>query len=375
MEIKFNNKAFLPKLNQVVGVVSQKTAIPILSCVKIDVVESEMYLTASNGDATLTMKAELISSDLGNKSFCVESIDFSKALRNLGEIDVRIALDEASHIMTCYYRNGHFCIPYQEADEYITQRLDFESAAEIQINAPRMLNAMNAVSFAIANDELRPVMNTIHFDFFKDAMVVVASDGKKLAKYRDTSVTHSFEDDKSFNFPSRSTDIAKKILATYEGDVVVKFHNNAAMIYCEEFTFSTTLVEGRFPRYQSVIPQQSNYTVDINKTDFNDALRRVSSMANSATNLISLTFADEKLTINAEDIDFSKAARETIDCDYAFTNPQLTIGFDATCFLQVLAGFTKDMIHIDLIDPTKACVLYDNSKDDYLVLLMPMRIK
>lgn len=374
MEIKFSNKTFLPKLNQVVGVVSQKTAIPILSCVRIDVANNEIRLTASNGDATLTMKAELISCDFDNKSFCVESADFSKALRNLGEIDVRITLDESTHIMTCYYRNGHFCIPYQEADEYVTQKFDFETATEISLNAPRMLQAMNAVSFAIANDELRPVMNTIHFDFFKDAMVVVASDGKKLAKYRDTSVTHEFEDDKSFNFPSRSTDIAKKILAAYEGDVVVKFNDNAAMLYCDEFTFSTTLVEGRFPRYQSVIPKQSNYTVVIDKTSFNDALRRVSSMANAATNLISLAFADEKLTINAEDIDYSKAARETIDCDYAFTNPPLTIGFDATCLLQVLACFTNDMVHVDLIDPTKACVLYDNSKDDYLVLLMPMRI-
>lgn len=374
MEIKINNKTFLPKLNQVVGVVSQRCAVPILSCIRIDIENNKMWLTASNGDSTLKLKSDIISCDFDNKSFCVESADFSKALKNLGDIDVSITIDETNHLITCNYLNGHLSIPYKNADEYVTQSLNLKESTDISLDIQGLLQAMNSVSFAIANDELRPVMNSIHFDFFNDGMVLVASDGKKLAKYRDDKITTQEKDCSSFNLPSRSAEIVKRFLSMYSGNVSVKFNEGAAMIYCDDFLFSTTLIEGHFPRYNAVIPKTCNFSISVNRTRFTDALKRVSVMANAATNLTSLTLADDKLTINAEDIDYSRAAKETIDCEYAFTNPPFTIGFDATCLLQVVSCFSSDSVNIDFIDPTKACIVYDDDKEKYLVLLMPMRI-
>ena len=108
----------------------------------------------------------------------------------------------------------------------------------------------------------------------------------------------------------------KSILPKESGDVVVRFDRKNAHFQLSNYTMICRQVEGKFPNYNVVIPQESPYKVIVDRLSLLNALRRVSVFSNQANNLVKLDIADNKIVMSAQDIDFSISAEETIDCQF-----------------------------------------------------------
>ena len=267
--------------------------------------------------------------------------------------------------------NGNGSISGNEINKLIQQHLS--SSAKI-INSKRLLQAIEKVGFAIANDELRPVMNGVHFDFFKDAMVSVSSDGCKLAKYKDVSITHEAEETYSFTLPRKPSNIAMTMLSSMDMDVKLAFTDKCVVMSNENFKLTSRLIEGRFPKYESVIPKEYKFDAKVDKKTIISALKRVLPMGSQASELVSFKIGGNKMVIAAEDFDFSKSATETITCDYDERKDPITIGFKGSVLMQVLSNLDGDDVVMELTEPSRAAVIYDNDKDKYLSLIMPMLV-
>ena len=166
------------------------------------------------------------------------------------------------------------------------------------------------------------------------------------------------------------------VLANIEdGDIQVQFNTHSVIVNNTMFKMTSRLIEGRFPNYNSVIPQESEKVITLSKASFISALKRVSPMYNVNNELVVLKFENNGVTISAENIDFNKAASETIPCDY--TQETFEIGFKGSTLLQVLQSISGDSFKFLLNDPRRAGVIReseDNQVYDYTSLIMPMLI-
>lgn len=375
MEIKVQSKELLQKLKMAAKVVNSKNALPILGDFLIETKGDVILVTVSDSEQWLSLKCPIISCD-GDARFCVASADFLRAIDNLNDVVVTLALEESTHTITCDYGNGKFTMPYENADEFPLANMNADDLKEIIIDGKKVLKAVELTGFATANDELRPVMNGIHFDFFADGMVCATSDGHKLARYKDKTITLDIgETVPNFTLPKKPSNILMSILSNVEGDVKISFNDKALYVNNRDFKLSARLLDFKYPNYESVIPNNNTITITADKNSLINALKRVLPMANDASNLVELDFAQGQVTVSAKDIDFSKSASETVTCD---CDTELKIGFKGSTLIEILRNISDDNIVIELSDPSRAGVFFsafEMTRDEYLSLCMPMLIQ
>ena len=378
MEIKINSKILANCLKTATKVINAKNSLPILGDVLFDAKNDVLVATVSDGEQWLSQKCEVISCDQEFR-FCVGAAEFTSAVNNLGDMPITITLDESAKVFTCEYGNGNgkFSMPYEDANEYPLSNIDTTDTKDYIIDGKKVLKAIEKTGFATANDELRPVMNGIHFDFFEDGMVCATSDGHKLARYKDKTITSNNENGTTPNFtiPKKPANILMTILSGLEGDVKLSFNDKAISINNKDFKLTARLLEARYPNYEAVIPKDNPITITTDKNSLLNALKRVLPMANDQSSLVELDFTYGYVTVSAKDIDFSKSAQETVKCD---CERELNIGFKGSTLVEILKNINDDNIVVELSDPSRAGVFYsafDLTRDEYLSLCMPMLIQ
>ena len=378
MEIKVQAKNLSAILKTASKVVNSKNSLPILGDVLFETKNNVLVATVSDGEQWLSQKCEVISYDQ-ELMFCVGVSEFTNAINNLGDMPITITLDEQTKTLTCEYGNGNgkFSMPYENTNEYPLSNIDTSDTKDFIVDSKKVLKAIELTGFATANDELRPVMNGIHFDFFEDGMVCATSDGHKLARYKDKTITSNNEDGTTPNFtlPKKPANILMNILSTLEGDVKISFNDKAISVNNKDFKLTARLLEARYPNYEAVIPKDNPITITADKNSLLNALKRVLPMANDQSNLIELAFKNGCVTISATDIDFSKSAQEMVTCD---CDTDINIGFKGATLVEILKNINDDNIVIELSSPSRAGVFYSAfglTKEEYLSLCMPMLIQ
>lgn len=377
MEIQLKAKELSAKLKLAAKVINSKNSLPILGDFLFEYKGgSLLYITASDGEQWLSQKMEATSTETSEFKFCVNAPDFQKAIDNLNDCLVRIVLDDNAQTITCDYGNGKFTMPYDNANEFPQANMDTTGTNDLIIDSKQILKAIELTGFATANDELRPVMNGIHFDFFTDGMVCATSDGHKLARYKDKSIT--MEDGgttPNFTLPKKPANILMSVLNVFDGQVKLSFNDKAISINNSDFKLSARLLDFKYPNYEAVIPKNSPITITIDKNSMLNALKRVLPMANDSSYLVELDFTNGQVTISAKDLDFSKSASETVACD---CDTELKIGFKGSTLIEILRNINDDNVVIELDNPSRAGVFFsafELTRDEYLSLCMPMLIQ
>ena len=378
MEIKVQAKSLATILKTAARVINSKNSLPILGDVLFETRNNVLMATVSDSEQWLSQKCEVISYDQEFR-FCVGTTEFSGAINNLGDMPITITLDEQTKVFTCEYGNGNgkFSMPYEDANEFPLSNIDTTDTKDFVVDSKKVLKAIELTGFATANDELRPVMNGIHFDFFEDGMVCATSDGHKLARYKDKTITSNNENGTTPNFtlPKKPANILMSILSALEGDVKLSFNDKAISINNKDFKLTARLLDMRYPNYEAVIPKDNPITITVDKSSLLNALKRVLPMANDSSNLVELDFTYGYVTVSAKDIDFSKSACETVKCD---CEKEIKIGFKGSTLAEILKNINDDNIVIELSDPSRAGVFYsafELTRDEYLSLCMPMLIQ
>lgn len=379
MKLVFEVDSILPRLAQCVSIVNTKNSLPILSDLFIETndLQGDIVITASDSETWLSVKADVVEADKGIR-VCIGASDFYKALSNLKGKTIEMVIDESTHVVTCSHGKGHFSLPYDDANEFPKATPiddDGETVTTKVIDGSRVLRSLEKAGFAVANDELRPIMNGVHFDFLANMMVTVATDGHKLAKYSDMTIQGDVTPS-GFTLPKKPSTTLMNILSGYDGNIKVVFNDRAVVVNNKDFKMTTRLIEGRYPNYDSVIPKDNEIEVTVSKQDFVSALKRVLPMSNTSSELVSVKLSMGLLTLAAVDFDFSKSASEDIECDYS--GAELAIGFKGSTMLSVAQNIDGEQIKIALKDPSRAG-LFTPAKDGettaYVSLLMPMLIQ
>ena len=283
MRFTVSSTALSTRLVALSRVINSKNSLPILGDFLFEIIDGRLQLTASDSEVMMKTTIELNDND-GNGRFCVGNHDLLEAVKGFSEQPIIFDVDQESNIAKISYQNGMFSLPVENADEYPQQQQVGDEATTITISPQLLADNINRSLFATAQDELRPVMNGIYFDLTPDCLAVVASDGHKLVRNKILSIKS--DQPSSFILPKKPASLLKGVLGKQGGDVVMRFDERNAEINFEEGVIVCRLIEGRYPNYNSVIPQSNPNQLTVDRLGLLAALRRVQPFSNDSSNLI-----------------------------------------------------------------------------------------
>jgi len=372
MRFTVSSTALSSRLAALSRVINSKNSLPILGDFLFEISGNNLCLTASDSENVMKTSMEITEPD-GDGRFCVGNHDLLEAVKGFSEQPITFDVNYTENIAKISYQNGMFSLPIGNADEYPQAQSINEGANVINISSELLYANINRSIFATAQDELRPVMNGIYFDLTPECLAVVASDGHKLVRNKIFSIKS--DQPAAFILPKKPAALLKNILQKDGGDVIIKFDDRNAEINYGEGVIQCRLIEGRYPNYNSVIPQSNPNQLTIDRLGLLSALRRVQPFANDSSNLIRFHVEGGTLQLDAEDYDFSKTATERIACDY--NGHAMSIGFKGSSFIEILSNFECQEVIIQLADPSRAGLVLPSEQpenQDVLMLMMPMLI-
>ena len=372
MRFTLSSTALSSKLSALSRVINSKNPIAILGHFVFRTENNVLHLTASDGEIWLSTPIELTECD-ANDSFTIDSHYILDAVKGFSEQPITFDVNKSDNTAKVTYLNGQFALPIESAENFPQPQGVDDNAHEIVIKSSQLSENINRTIFATAQEELRPVMNGIYFDASHECLTVVASDGHKLVRNR--LFTIKTEQPAAFILPKKPASLLKNMLLKDDSEVVMRFDDRNALILFNDSTMNCRLIEGRYPNYNSVIPQNNTNEVVVDREGLLAAIKRVQPFSNDASNLIRFHIEGGILQLDAEDFDFNKTATERMACEY--NGRPMSIGFKGSVFVEVLSNFDCQEVNIQLADPSRAglVVPMEQSEDqDVLMLMMPMLI-
>lgn len=372
MRFTISSTALSSKLNILSKVISPKNSINILECFLFEVQDGKLILTASDNTNMMKCTIDLTEAD-SNGSFCVPNKIMLQSVKELADQPLTFDINMEDCSIQMIYQNGSYKIFGQKADEYPRLKGLEGDATTTTIPAETLANNINRTLFATAQDELRMVMNGLYFDLKEDHLAIVASDGHKLVRNRIYSC--KTEIPASFILPKKPATLLRSVLGADGADVTISFNQTNAEIHFADGLLSCRLIEGRYPNYNSVIPQDNPNTVTLDRKTLISAMRRVMPFASESTQLIKLRLEYNNIEITAEDLDFATSARENLACEYG--GMPMSIGFKGGALYEICNNISSDEIVIELADPGRAGLISPAQQpegEDILMLIMPMLI-
>lgn len=373
MKFIISSSVLLGRLQTISRVIGSKNTLPILEYFLFNLSGNDLEITASDLESTVKTTLHIENVEDGGRIALPAKL-LLDSLKEFGSQPLTFEIDVERGTVLLNSAAGQFHFTGQSGDDFpIVPDLSGE-VDSFSIDVDVMLDGINKTLFATSDDEIRPVMGGILIEFDNEKVSFVSSDAHKLVRYRRYDVKSEVQS--SFILPKKPAALLKNILPSEEGMLKVTYSEKNAYFTINDFQVISRLIEGTYPNYNSVIPHSNPHIITINRAMFHSALKRVSIFANQASNQVKLAFANDRLDISGQDIDFSVSGRETIDCIY--DDEEIVIGFKSKFLLDILSTLDTEEIRIELADPTRAGLIVpvgsENEGEDLLMLLMPMML-
>jgi DNA polymerase III subunit beta len=344
------SSTYLLKQLQVLGnVINSSNTLPILDNFLFELDGNKLLVSASDLETTMTATLEIDSQSQG--SVAVPAKLLLEILKSFPEQPLTFTIEDNSTIEISS-NSGKYAIAYALGEEF-PKAVTLEDPSTTVLTADILASAISKTIFATGNDDLRPVMSGVFFQFTTEGLYFVATDAHKLVKYSRTDIQTS--ENAEFIMPKKPLNILKGILAGSESQVQIEYNQNNASFSFENYHLICRLIDGKYPNYEAVIPKENPNKLLINRNLFQSSVRRVAIFSNKTTHQIRLKVAGTELNISAEDIDYSNKADERLTCDYQGDDMQ--IGFNSRFLSEMLSSLQSDEIMLEMSLPNRAGIL------------------
>ena len=372
MKFTVSSSALLSVLSITGKVINNKSSLPILEHFLMELKDGVLRVTASDSETTLigTLEVENVEREGMVAAPAKVLLD---VLKECSEMPLTFDVNDNTWEIKITWHSGGSSVPGANPVSYPTNKTLAEDKTEISLDVDTLVNGINKTIFATADDDFKPMMNGVFFNIEQSGITYVATDGHKLVKF---TTEHENNNSASFILPKKPANLLKALLLKEEDDVTVSFDKSNAVFTLKNYILICRLIEGDYPNYNAVIPTANPNKILIDRIEFLNGIKRVAVCANSATNLVRLDVADNKLTLTAQDVNFYVSANESLNCSYE--GSPISIGFKSIFLVEILSNIETPTVLVELADSTRAGVfkpVYDDAQNtSTLMLLMPMII-
>ncbi len=363
MKLTIARNVLLEVLQRVQNVVSTRSTLPVLSNVLISAEKTGVTMSTTDLEVSMQCKAEAAVEKTGTMTLPVRRL--SGIVREMPESDISIEVgDENVAALEC--NSSYFKIIGISSEEFPSiPKPEGKRLFEIDQGAFREM--LRKTSYSASADETRYVLNGVLLSFRAGKLTMVATDGRRLAL-----VEHEVEFRKEAEvdaiLPSKAVN---ELIHTLQDEGPLKIHvaENQIMFEFGDSVLCSKLIDGTYPNFRQVIPNQCEARIAIEREGMLNALKRVSLITTDKSNATKLVFAKNRLTITTTTPDVGEA-RETLPVKYA--EKEIKVAFNPEFIMDALRNLSNDEIYFELTDEMSPGVV--KCDIPFLYVLMPMRV-
>jgi DNA polymerase III subunit beta len=368
MKFIVSSTYLLKQLQVLGGVINNSNTLPILDNFLFELNSSSLTISASDLETTMSSTIDVESDSSG--SVAIPAKLLLDTLKTFPEQPLTFIVEE-NNIVEISSNHGKYALAYANGEEF-PKAVALENPSSTTIAGEILASAISKTIFAAGNDDLRPVMSGVFFQFSTESLTFVATDAHKLVKYtrEDVSASETAE----FIMPKKPLTLLKGILIGNDDDVTIEYNDSNAKFTFDNSVLICRLIDGKYPNYEAVIPKENPNKLVIDRNQFLNSVRRVSIFSNKTTHQVRLKIAGAELNVSAEDIDYSNKAEERLTCDYQGDDMQ--IGFNSRFLSEMLGNLNANDVQLEMSLPNRAGILtpVDGLDEGELITMLVMPV-
>ena len=358
-------------LNKILTVIDKRNARPILTNCLIIAEANRLELVATDLEVTakVMMNAEIDQAG----SFCINTKNIFDIVRELPDEQLEIEINQEKNILDLKCKNINYSLLITSSEEYPQVNFD-NSGNPFKLNSQDFSKIIAKTSHAISNDETRINLNGIYMQELDSKLRTVAIDGHRLALldiHNFNSGNNSLKD--GVIIPRKGIVEIKKIADSYENaDLTISLDESFLYLNAnDEYFLSVRLIAREYPKYQTVIPAKTSFTMKVEKESLLNAVKRIKILSNEKTNGIKLGVMGDKLVISANHPSLGHAKEEL---GVSYSGEDIEIGFNAKYMIETLAVLENDEIIFEFNNELSPVICRSETEPDFLGIIMPLKL-
>lgn len=367
MKFSISREALLRPLALVAGVVERRQTLPVLSNVLLQVQDTQLSLTGTDLEVELIGRTAPSQVDEpGSATVPARKLmDICKSLPDQAEISV--ALEEGRAVL----RSGRsrFTLSTLPVAEFPNIE-DSQGSVELSLPRGTLKHLIDATSFAMAQQDVRYYLNGMLLELRSNLVRTVATDGHRLAVCS-RSADIEVEPAQKLIVPRKGILELVRLLDDSEEPVSLALGASHVRAHTGEFTFTSKLVDGKFPDYERVVPRGGDKVFIAERAELRQVLSRTSILSNEKYRGVRLQLEEGNLQVMANNPE-QEEAEENVSVEYAGAG--LEIGFNVSYLIDVLNVLGEDRVQMTLADPNSSALMEEPGGGDAMYVVMPMRL-
>ncbi len=370
MKFIVSSSQLLKQIQILGGVINTNNTLPILDNFLFELSDNQLKISASDLETTMSTTIDVEADETG--AIAVPARLLLDILKTFPDQPLTFKVED-NNTIEISSDSGKYALAYADGAEF-PRSVELESPSSTILKGNILATAISKTIFASGNDDLRPVMSGVFFQFSPENLIFVATDAHKLVKYIRTDV--SANEVAEFIMPKKPLTLLKNILSGSEDDVSIEYNDTNAKFIFGGSILVCRLIDGKYPNYEAVIPKENPNKLTLERNSFSNSVRRVSIFSSKTTHQIRLKMAGTELKISAEDLDFSNKADERLQCSYEGDDMQ--IGFNSRFLLEMLNHLSSNEILLEMSLPNRAGILTPidglEEGEEITMLVMPVML-
>lgn len=367
MKFSVSREDILKPLQLATGTVERRHTLPILSNVLLDISDGILSITGTDLEVELIASVELVqASDDGKITVPAKKLfDICKGLSDSALIEF-ILEDDKLRIRSGRSKYSLSTLPAKD----FPNLEEWKSEINFAIAQHDFKKMIDNTSFSMANQDVRYYLNGMSLETAENQIRCVTTDGHRLALTR-LDLGEEQLDEAQVIIPRKGVTEISRLIEDSDDNVYVSIGSNHIRLSSSGFTFTSKLVDGRFPDYRRVLPKGGDKEIIAEKSVLKQAFTRAAILSNEKFRGVRLNLASGELTITATNPE-QEVAEEVVEVNYQ--GADLEIGFNVAYIIDVLNALESDEVKITLGDSNSSALIEDNLDDRSVYVVMPMRL-
>jgi len=372
MKIKIEKKALVSLLSKVQNIVERRNTMPVLINILLEAKENQVVGFATNLEVSITDKVDCEVQTQGKVA--VNAKSFYEILKELPEGTVHLEKQDNNWLKIKQNKSVYNIVGISPEEYPIFPAVT--SQEFLKINAKVLSEMIEKTIYSVSMDETRYHLNGVYFENGGEGKLktlrMVATDGHRLSLVdRELTEKMSSLSSNGVIIPRKGLNEMRKLLENVDDDFLMAIEGAQLIVKHKETVLMIRLIEGKYPNYRQLIPQNLSEQVKIPREALLASLKRVSLLSNQKSRGVTLSLSQGRLEISSNNPDLGDA-KEEMEIDYK--GKDMKIGFNAKYILDVLNSMSEDQISLELKDQLSPGLVRPKSDSSYTCVIMPMRI-
>lgn len=367
MKVICNRGALQEALNLAGTVSSGRTPKPVLQCVKLSASKDRLTLAATDLEVAIRYFDTQVQVEAEG-----ETLVMADRLRDIvrESIDDTLSLELQDDQLHIRGQDSHFKIFTQSPSEFPPVP-DFDGQADFSVQGKVLKQLISQTLFAAAREATRYAFNGVLMTVKQKKLVLVATDGRRLALARGDLVDSSnVQEGASAIIPAKTLNLVDKLITNPDEPVDLKLSDNQVIFRTHEATLTSNLLEGQFPPYEDVIPKECDRKMVAGSADLLSAVRRSALLTTTDSRGVRMSFSKKGLTLSSRN---PEAGEATINFACRFEGPDIEIGFNPSFLSDALKVVNTDEVSFEMLAPNRPGLLKAGPNFQYVI--MPVNLQ